>query len=142
MRTWPLSRDFEHRLDASTLYLGDVGGQPCIERITELAQPERLLHELERAFGGVVPRDEVSGLRCGTQAAYAASVPDFARAPIRVGCIAKLLTAMLARRAFEKRRIAPDEHVSDLLSAGAARDVLRGITLRQLLEHTHGLDDS
>ena len=49
---------------------------------------------------------------------------------------------MLARRAFETHRLAPDEHVSDLLSAGAARGALRGITVRQLLEHTHGLDDS
>jgi CubicO group peptidase (beta-lactamase class C family) len=69
-------------------------------------------------------------------------VCDAPRAPIRVGCIAKLFTAMLARHAFEKHRLAPDEQVSDLLRAGAARRALRGITVRQLLEHTHGLDDS
>lgn len=89
-----------------------------------------------------MPRDVSVGLRCGSRTACAAAAPDLARAPIRVGCIAKLLTAMLARRAFETRRLAPDEHVSDLLSAGAARGALRGISVRQLLEHTHGLDDS
>ena len=54
----------------------------------------------------------------------------------------KLLTAMLARRAFQSRRLAADRHVSDLLTVGAARCALTGITVRQLLEHTHGLDDS
>lgn len=124
-----------------------MGAQACIERITELVQPERLRHELERAFGGAVPRDAVVGLRCGSRSACVASEEGTAwSAPgpvrVRVGCIAKLLTAILARRAFETRRLAPDEHVSDLLSAGSARGALRGITLRQLLEHTHGLDDS
>jgi CubicO group peptidase (beta-lactamase class C family) len=116
--------------------------QACTERITELVQPGRLRHELERALGGAVTGDVVVGLRSGGRTACAASAPDLSRAPIRVGCIAKLLTAMLARRAFQARRIAPDELVSDLLSARAARDALRGITVRQLLEHTHGLDDS
>jgi beta-lactamase family protein len=49
---------------------------------------------------------------------------------------------MLARHALEARRLAPDELASDLLPAGTARRGLRGITVRQLLEHTHGLDDS
>jgi hypothetical protein len=49
---------------------------------------------------------------------------------------------MLARRAFEAHRLAPDERASDLFAAGATRAALRGITVRQLLEHTHGLDDS
>ena len=119
-----------------------MGKQAYIERITELAQPGRLRHELERAFGGALPRDVVVGLRCGSRTVCAASAADLPRAPIRVGCIAKLLTATLVRRAFETHRLAPDEHVSDLLSGAAARGALRGITVRQLLEHTHGLDDS
>ena len=61
---------------------------------------------------------------------------------MRVGCIAKLFTATLARRAFEAGDLAPDERASDLLAAGTLRSALRGITVRQLLEHTHGLDDS
>ena len=126
-----------------------MAGQACIERVAELVQPERLRHELERAFGGVVPRDVAVGLRCGSRTACAASeegadssAPGPPRASIRVGCIAKLMTAMLARRVFETRRLAPDEHAADVLSAGAARAALRGITVRQLLEHTHGFDDS
>ncbi len=148
-RTWALSRDFRRSLDASAHYVVTVETRACVERIAELAQPEQLRREIERAFGGAVTRNVVVGLRCGSRTAWGVSgeravpsVPGSPRPPIRMGCIAKLLTAMLARRAFETRRIAPDEHVSDLLPAGAARCALRGITVRQLLEHTHGLDDS
>lgn len=117
------------------------------ERIAELAQEERLRSELERAFVGLQARDVVVALRCGARSATIelnqATLPSVSpRAPIRVGCLAKLFTAMLARRAFEARRLAPDEQVSDVLTDGAARRALHGITVRQLLEHTHGLDDS
>jgi hypothetical protein len=122
-----------------------VDGNACFDRIAELAQPEALRNELERAFAGSAARDVVVALRCGARSACATLAPresSSLRAPIRVGCIAKLLTAMLARREFEARRLAPDELASDLFPAGAARTALRGITVRQLLEHTHGLDDS
>ena len=123
-----------------------MDGNAPAEYVAELAQPERLRCELERAFVGLRPGDVVVGLRSGAQSACVElgqrDVVSARQAPIRVGCLAKLFTAMLARRAFEARRLAPDEQVSDLLTAGAARRALRGITVRQLLEHTHGLDDS
>jgi Beta-lactamase len=126
-----------------------VEGNACIESINELAAPGSLRSTLDRAFQGAPPRGVVVGLRCGARSACvvpsessASSVCDTARVPVKVGCIAKLFTAMLARHAFERRRLAPDEQVSDLLRAGEARRALRGITVRQLLEHTHGLDDS
>jgi hypothetical protein len=117
------------------------------ERIAELAQPERLRSELERAFVGPIARDVIFGVRCGAVGACVAlgrrvGASGPLHLPIRVGCIAKLFTALLARHAFEARRIAPDEQISDLLPIGAARRALGGITVRQLLEHTHGLDDS
>ena len=121
-----------------------VDGSANVERISELAQPERLRGELERAFASLQSRGVVVGLRCGERSAcvdlHQSAGP--LRAPIRVGCLAKLFTAMLARRAFEEGRLAPDEQASDLFMAGAARRALRGITVRHLLEHTHGLDDS
>jgi hypothetical protein len=124
-----------------------VDGNADAERIFELAQPERLRGELARAFAGLQPRDVVVGLRCGERSECAdlhqcAASSQPLRAPIRVGCLAKLFTAMLARRAFEERRLVPDEQASDLFMAGAPRRALRGITVRHLLEHTHGLDDS
>jgi hypothetical protein len=38
--------------------------------------------------------------------------------------------------------LAPDDAVADRLGIRTAAAALRGVTLRQLLEHTHGLDDS
>jgi hypothetical protein len=124
-----------------------MNGSAPAERVAELAQPDRLRSELERTFRDLPPFDVVVGLRCGAQGAFIelgrrAMPSEPSRTLIRVGCLAKLFTAMLARRAFEARRLAPDEQVSDLLTAGAARRALRGISVRQLLEHTHGLDDS
>jgi hypothetical protein len=119
----------------------------CNEHVAELASPERLRSELERAFAGLATRGVVVGIRCAARSASAALAEGGVlsgplRAPIRVGCIAKLFTAMLAKHAFEAHRLAPDEQASDVFPAGAARRALRGITVRQLLEHTHGLDDS
>ena len=124
-----------------------VDGSAPDERVAELAQPDRLRSELDRAFGNLPSCDVVVGLHCDTRGTCvelgqraASSAP--LRALIRVGCLAKLFTAMLARHEFDARRLAPDEQVSDLLAAGAARRALRGISVRHLLEHTHGLDDS
>lgn len=129
----------------ANVYVMDESTQA--ERIAALAEPASLRSEVERAFEGVSPRDAVVGFRCGARRAcvdlrggIVSSGPS--RASIRVGCLAKLFTAMLARRAFEAGRLAPGEQLSDLFTAGAARRALRGITVRQLLEHTHGLDDS
>ena len=124
-----------------------MNGSAPAERVAELAQPDRLRSELERTFRDLPPFDVVVGLRCGAQSTFVELGPraasfESSRAPIRVGCLAKLFTAMLARHAFDARRLAPDEQVSNLLPAGAARRALGGISVRQLLEHTHGLDDS
>jgi hypothetical protein len=116
-------------------------------RVAALAQPERLRRELARAFEGVARRDAFVAFRCGEHVASACITDgEFraatARAPINVGCIAKLLTATLMRRAFNAGLLAPDEDASDVLRGGAESRALRGITVRQLLDHTHGLDDS
>lgn len=118
-------------------------------RVAALAESERLRRELARAFAGVVSGDAFVGYRCGERVAGAwlrdavcGAAPsddgDPHFAPIRVGCIAKLLTATLARRAFAARSLTLDEPVGHVLGAKA----LGGITARHLLDHTHGLDDS
>lgn len=72
----------------------------------------------------------------GTLAASVGGADD----PAPVGCIAKLLTATLVRAAVQGGRLSFDGDLGAVLGADAG--VLRCITLRQLLEHTHGLDDS
>lgn len=63
---------------------------------------------------------------------------------MRAGCIAKLLTAELVARLARAGRVSLTDDIADLLDAQwrAATLALRGITVRHLLEHTHGLDDS
>jgi CubicO group peptidase (beta-lactamase class C family) len=57
-----------------------------------------------------------------------------------VGCIAKLLTAALACTSAKRGHFALDTGVVEIL--GADVEALRGVNVRHLLEHTHGLDDS
>ena len=59
---------------------------------------------------------------------------------VPVGCIAKLLTATLACKAVERGHLALDAEVAEAL--GGDIDALHGVSIRHLLEHTHGLDDS
>jgi CubicO group peptidase (beta-lactamase class C family) len=105
----------------------------------ELCEPGALQRALERytaaagrgyaavafAAGGKVTTASVNG------------TPD-RRAP--VGCVAKLLTATLVTGGARRGDFALDAPVTELL--GVAPDALHGVTVRQLLEHTHGLDDS
>jgi CubicO group peptidase (beta-lactamase class C family) len=62
------------------------------------------------------------------------------RGPAPIGCLAKLLTATLVTRAADRGAFALDASVAGLLDVPG--EALRGVTVRQLLEHTHGLDDS
>ncbi len=60
------------------------------------------------------------------------------------GCITKLLVAELLRQAVATGRVELDGSVAEYLRGATAhaRKVYSRITLRQLLDHTHGLDDS
>jgi CubicO group peptidase (beta-lactamase class C family) len=72
--------------------------------------------------------------------AVTASVHGPADRPAPIGCLAKLLTAALVARSARRGALALDAAVADLLEAPSG--ALRGVTVRHLLEHTHGLDDS
>ena len=76
---------------------------------------------------------------CGSRVATA-SVDGDNEGAAPIGCVAKLLTAALVSAAVARGDLSFDAGVCELL----ARDVaaLRGVTVRHLLEHTHGLDDS
>jgi|GEM_PF-3214736 CubicO group peptidase (beta-lactamase class C family) len=58
----------------------------------------------------------------------------------RTGCVTKLLVAALIGRKLAGHRLDLRAEIGPLLRVPGT-DGLAGITLRQLLEHTHGLDD-
>ena len=106
--------------------------------LPELCEPDALRHLLEATVSaGRISVAFASGSNVAT-----AQVGDSGRgewaAP--VGCIAKVLTATLACKAAERGHFALDTGVAEVL--GADIDALRGVSIRHLLEHTHGLDDS
>jgi CubicO group peptidase (beta-lactamase class C family) len=118
------------------------------DAIAELARPASLARSLARTFDGVRRRSAFVAFRSGGDRSSAfvaddgAGGPGAPRDPMPVGCLAKLLTATLALNLFARRGIASDTRVVDLLDLGAASRAFERVTLRHLLEHTHGLDDS
>lgn len=101
-----------------------------LERRLELA-----LHGSER--GRTIIARSADGRRA--YAAVRAAHPE--REVFRVGCTAKLFVAALVERTLDAHGIGYDVPVRHVLggSSGAA---LGDTSLRHLLEHTHGLDDS
>jgi CubicO group peptidase (beta-lactamase class C family) len=116
--------------------------------VADLARPVRLARALARAFDGVGERCAFVGLRCGRELASAFVADgggfgsDVPYAPLPVGCLAKLLTATLAAQTLAKARIDVETHLVDLVDVDGWHSALERVTLRHLLEHTHGLDDS
>jgi hypothetical protein len=78
----------------------------------------------------------------GERGASVAGLEEELRVPI--ACIAKALTAALLVQESEARGIALASNAASVLGLGASaeRDALSRISLRQLLDHTHGLDGS
>ena len=64
--------------------------------------------------------------------------------PVVVGCIAKCLTATLFANLTVDWRDRGEVEIADVLPlrSGRLRSALAGITIEDLLNHTHGLDDS
>ena len=63
---------------------------------------------------------------------------------VEVGCLAKVLTAMLVSKLVEARKLGFNDPVTEHLEAqnGAARRALARTSIVHLLNHTHGLDGS
>lgn len=71
--------------------------------------------------------------------------PFSVQTPTLIGCLAKPLTAMLLTRLIERdAQYTLSSPISSALGpiAPAARDLLAGVTLTHLLNHSHGLQDS
>ncbi|HEX5421707.1 MAG TPA: serine hydrolase domain-containing protein, partial [Gammaproteobacteria bacterium] len=75
------------------------------------------------------------------QCAQATRGAPAAALALHAGCLTKLFTAALAAQACAEGRVALDERLAPALSLPRG-PAFEGITLRHLLEHTHGLDDS
>lgn len=111
----------------------------------EARAPRSLQVRLEGAFAEAESTRTVIGEWANGRRTYAAvgSVSGRGDAePFRTGCIAKLLVAALLERKLSALGIEYDVPVRRLPWIGADAEPLGATTLRQLLEHTHGLDDS
>jgi CubicO group peptidase (beta-lactamase class C family) len=108
--------------------------------VAELADAAVLRRLLAQCCAAAGPGRISVAFACGAEVATASvgEAPRAASSPL--GCLAKLFTATLVRRAAERRQFVLDGHVAPLLGVDLA--ALHGVTVRQLLEHTHGLDDS
>lgn len=103
------------------------------------------LHEALASLASTPTRNVVAALHIDGRVTFGgysqAAVGSVSTAAVRLGCLTKLLTAELALDAAASRQL-------DLDELAAPRDIARrhahagAITVRQLLEHTHGLDDS
>ncbi len=61
---------------------------------------------------------------------------------VRLGCITKLFTATLLRQSFVDANTLVDGDVLDSRGLSDAPALQSGITIRDLMNHSHGLDDS
>ncbi len=105
-----------------------------------------LQRKLDAAFAGVARKRVVVAVSEAGRRAYAAiggdtdAAEEAERRAVPTGCVTKLLVAALIADELEHRRLACDDVVADLL--GTPPEVLGDTTVKHLLEHTHGLDDS
>lgn len=115
---------------------------------------ERLLNEgylqatLENFFARSEHKRVLVGYRVGERVAFA-SVGDGSAAlnasddVFHTGCITKLFTAALVAAAVRARQIDLDKPAHSYFGRASRADAtLAGATVRHLLEHTHGIDDS
>jgi hypothetical protein len=112
------------------------------ERLLAALDGERIRERLEQLRHGA-GASAAFAVWCGGRERYYGSgdaASDAAEQPIATGCITKLFTAALVCEAADRAALDLDADVRPLLGLDAP--ALAGVTLRLLLEHSHGLDDS
>ena len=111
------------------------------ELLAELLRPGALEARLIKGFPGAAQSGVLIALRVADQTRTVCMGP-LERAP--TGCITKLFTGTLAFRALSAHGLGPDTHILSLLDVprSARTPALEAITVRHLVEHSHGLDDS
>jgi CubicO group peptidase (beta-lactamase class C family) len=112
--------------------------------------------KLQNRLDEIVERKELHGVCVGvligdghrisltggsSDAANGDIIPESSsHAPVTAGCLAKSLTATLMSEAAAAGRVRWNDCVADVLTCGPReRQQLAGITLRHLLDHSHGL---
>ena len=116
--------------------LGDVGSQTAaqLRRALDRARAELGLYSL--ALG--VSIDGRVGWSGASGVALDGATPLDGDSPFAIASITKTFTATLVLEAVERGRIGLDDPVSDYLPRLKA---VRGVTVRQLLQHTSGIAD-
>lgn len=102
------------------------------------ADPARMRRRLVEAFGHDASRRVVVGWRSAATAAQVCGGEGAAGTVVRAGCLTKLFTAELTRAAAAEGLLDLEDGCADVL--GDPRSRAARVTIRQLLEHTHGLD--
>lgn len=101
---------------------------------------------LRDLYGSQQSQSIVVGVFAGNRSAYAAvgknRSPDVPPESLRFepGCITKLFTDSLVSQAASAGRLDMDAECSSYLRTSNSSSALSGITLRHLMEHTHGID--
>lgn len=98
-----------------------------------------------RASVGVLVEGRELAVSAGTAGDEDTAVGSGAAGGLQVaaGCLAKSLTAALVHDAIAEGRIGWTDGIAELLASDPdSRQRLDGITVRHLLDHTHGLDGS
>ena len=106
----------------------------------ELADQRYLQQRLDTLFSGAHRADIKIGYAYGSDTSYASL--GAAAGAIPVGCVTKLLTAMLAKQMELAGDIVYTDTLSHYLPSSEHLKESDDLTLKQLLEHTHGFDDS
>ena len=103
---------------------------------------ESLQARLDIAFRGIERRHTAVAMSVDGDCYYAMSsrrpVPGIGSSTFLTGCLTKLFTAALVEDAIERRLVSRDTLVQEAVQSCAP--ALRGTTVGQLVEHTHGLE--
>lgn len=106
--------------------------------------PERL----EAAFRTIERKRVLVAFHAGGRSTLTgvSSEPEVDASPMEwtfpAGCLTKLFTGALMSRAVDKGRVRLDDRVALHLEGVDHVETLDGATIKDLLDHTHGLDDS
>lgn len=106
------------------------------------AERRELERRLELALAGAAPKRTVVARSAGGRRTYAAvAALDPEHEVFRTGCATKLLVAALVERTLAAHGLTYDLPAQHVLG-GSSAVALANASMRHLLEHTHGLDDS
>jgi CubicO group peptidase (beta-lactamase class C family) len=115
-----------------------------VDPIVDLLEVGRLQSNVAKLFPRQADHNIFVGITVHGEHRFAAA--DATSPPAlrneRLGCITKLATAALIREAIANRLLSLESRLDAFLREAPAGRAVAGITMRDLINHTHGLDDS